>query len=108
MSKASRDKGNRMERAIVNMLQDRGRAAERQPLSGALGGRHRSDVSVPVLGEDWLVECKSRARDFVRLYAWLEGSDALIIKSDRKPPLLVLRLDKAVDVLDVAEGVIAP
>lgn len=97
-----------MERAIVNMLQDRGRAAERQPLSGALGGKYRSDVSVPVLGEDWLVECKSRARDFVRLYAWLEGNDALIVKSDRKPPLLVIRLDKAVDVLDVAEGVIAP
>lgn len=110
MSKASRDKGNRMERAIVRLLQDRGRAAERMPLSGALGGKYRSDVSVPVLGDDWRIECKAKAREdgFAMLYRWLEGSDALIVKGDRKRPLLVIPLDRAVDVLDVAEGRMAP
>ena len=103
MSKFSRDKGARMERAMVHLLQERGRAAERVPLSGAAGGRFASDLSVPVMGNDWRVECKSRARDFVRLYAWLEGSDALIVRSDRRKPLLVIDLAKALEILEAAE-----
>jgi len=45
--RASRDKGNRTERAIVRLLQDRGLAAERVPLSGAMRGRFGGDISVP-------------------------------------------------------------
>jgi Holliday junction resolvase len=37
--RASRDKGSRTERAIVRLLQERGLAAERVPLSGAARGR---------------------------------------------------------------------
>jgi hypothetical protein len=37
--RASRDKGNRTEGAIVRLLQDRGLAAERVPLSGAAPAR---------------------------------------------------------------------
>jgi hypothetical protein len=36
----SRDKGARVERAIVHALQAGGFAAERVPLSGAVGGRY--------------------------------------------------------------------
>ena len=96
-----------MERAMVHALQDRGRAAERVPLSGAAGGKFRSDISVPVMGDDWLIECKSRARDFLRLYQWLEGSDALIVRADRRKPLVVLPLDRALDLLDKAETAMA-
>src|SRR4051812_19739032 len=39
----SRDKGARVERAIVNALQTGGFAAERVPLSGAAGGRYSGD-----------------------------------------------------------------
>jgi Holliday junction resolvase len=46
----SRDKGNRAERAIVRLLQDRGFAAERVPLSGAAHGRFGGDASMPLLG----------------------------------------------------------
>ena len=48
--RASRDKGNRTERAIVRLPQERGRAAERVPLSGAAHGRFGGDVSVPIPG----------------------------------------------------------
>jgi Holliday junction resolvase len=96
-----------MERAMVHALQDRGRAAERVPLSGAAGGKFRSDISVPVMGDDWLIECKSRARDFIRLYQWLDGSDALIVRADRRKPLVVLPLDRALDLLDKAETAMA-
>jgi hypothetical protein len=47
MGKLSRNKGNRVERALVAALQDNGFAAERVPLSGAARGRFGGDVSVP-------------------------------------------------------------
>ena len=48
----SRDKGARVERAIVNALQAGGFAAERVPLSGAAGGRYSGDIVLPLSGRD--------------------------------------------------------
>ena len=104
MGKASRDKGARFEREVVHILQDYGRAGERVPLSGAAGGSFSGDVTAPVLGDDWLIECKARARDFTRLYQWLDGADALVIKADRKRPLVVLDLRRALKILSAIEG----
>jgi Holliday junction resolvase len=59
--RASRQKGNRTERALVRVLQEYGFAAERVPLSGAARGRFGGDVSVPLLGVDRRVEVKARA-----------------------------------------------
>lgn len=103
MGKRSRDKGARFEREVVHILQDSGRAGERVPLSGAAGGSYKNDVTGPVLGEDWRLECKARSRDFTRIYDWLEGADALVIKADRKRPLVVLDLRKALKVLSAIE-----
>ena len=103
MGKASRDKGARVERQIVHLLQEKGLAGERVPLSGSAGGRFSGDVSVPVLGDDWLLEVKARANGFARLYDWLAGADALVIKADRKEPLVVLPLRRAADILAMAE-----
>ena len=58
--RASRDKGNRTERAIVRLLQEHGLAGERVPLSGAARGRFGGDVSVPCLGRDLRGEAKCR------------------------------------------------
>jgi Holliday junction resolvase len=57
---ASRDKGARMERAIVHALQGHSLAAERVPLSGAAHGRFGGDISVPALGRDLRGEAKCR------------------------------------------------
>lgn len=103
MGKPSRDKGARAERALVRYLQELGRAAERVPLSGAAGGRFSGDISVPVLGDDWLLEVKVRANGFRELYRWLADSDALVVRADRREPLLVISLSRAVDILDTAE-----
>src|SRR6516162_4549896 len=84
--RASRQKGNRAERAIVHLLQDRGFAAERVPLSGAARGRFGGDVSVPLLGIDRRVEVKCRGNGFNRLYDWLNGADFLIVRADRASP----------------------
>jgi Holliday junction resolvase len=71
--RASRQKGNRLELALVRALQDAGFAAERVPLSGAARGRFGGDLSVPLLGVDRRVECKCRGNGFGQLYSWLDG-----------------------------------
>ena len=101
--RASRQKGNRVERAIVRMLQERGFAAERVPLSGAARGRFGGDVSVPLLGTDRRVEIKCRGDGFKELYRWLGGVDFLVIKADRHEPLVVAPLKFAAEIAAVAE-----
>jgi hypothetical protein len=89
----SRDKGNRNERAIVLVPQKRGFAAERVSLSGAACGHVGGDVSIPLLGVDQRVEVKARGNGFGRLYNWLANHDLLIVRADRREPLVVtLRL----------------
>ena len=101
--RASRQKGNRGERALVRFLQERGFAAERVPLSGSARGRFGGDVSVPLLGVDRRVEVKCRGNGFNRLYDWLAGNDLLIVRADRREPLVVIPLRLAAEVAAVAE-----
>jgi hypothetical protein len=103
--RASRDKGNRTERAIVRLLQERGLAGERVPLSGAARGRFGGDISVPALGRDLRGEAKCRGDGggFKSLYDWIEGRDFLVIRADRKPMLVVARLELAADMIAAAE-----
>jgi Holliday junction resolvase len=96
--RASRDKGNRRERAIVKFLQDRGFAAERVPLSGSAGGSYLGDFTVPLLNIDRIGEVKARAKGFKQLYAWLVDRDFLIVQADRSEPLVVLPLKLAAEI----------
>jgi hypothetical protein len=96
--RASRDKGNRAERAIVRYLQDHGFAAERVPLSGAAGGSYLGDLTVPILNVDRVVEVKCRAKGFRQLYDWLIDRDILIVRADRSEPLVVLPLKLAAEI----------
>ena len=99
----SRDKGNRTERALVRFPQDRGFAAERVPLSGSAGGRFAGDITIPVLGVDRVAEVKVRGTGFRQLYEWLDGRDLLIVRADRREPLVVLPLRLGVEVAKAAE-----
>src|SRR5215813_303335 len=101
--RASRDKGNRTERAIVRLLQERGLAGKRVPLSGAARGRFGGDISVPALGRDLRGEAKCRGNGFNRLYDWLEDRDFLVLRADRKPLLVVVKLELATEVVMAAE-----
>jgi len=103
VGRPSREKGNRAERAIVRLLQERGFAAERVPLSGAARGRFGGDVSVPVLGIDRRVEVKCRGKGFRELYKWLDGADLLIVRADRRELLVVIPLNLAVKIATAAE-----
>ncbi len=88
--KSPRQKGDRLERAVVLLLREHGLDAKRVPLSGSAKD-YPGDVVVTLDGRDHVLECKSR-RDFATLYKWLEHRDGLILKADRKEPLMVLRL----------------
>ena len=99
----SRDKGNRAERAIVAFLQDRGFAADRVPLSGSVGGKYVSDVTIPLLGRDMCAEVKVRAHGFSQLYSWLDGREILIVKQDRREPLVIIPLRLAAEIAGHAE-----
>jgi Holliday junction resolvase len=101
--RASRQKGNRTERAVVHVLQSHGLAAERVPLSGAARGRFGGDVSVLALGRDLRGEVKCRGNEFNRLYDWLEGHDFLVIRADRKTLLVVARIELAAETVMAAE-----
>jgi hypothetical protein len=102
--KASRQKGNRAERAIVRFLQDHGFAAERVPLSGSAGGSYLGDLTVPVIGVDRVVEVKCRADGSRELYRWLIDRDILIVRADRSEPLVVLPLKLAAEIAAKAGG----
>jgi hypothetical protein len=99
----SRDKGNRAERSLVRALQDKGFAAERVPLSGSAGGKYCGDLTVPILGKDHVVEVKVRATGFSQLYAWLEGRDMLVVRADRKEPLVIVPLALGIEIATAAE-----
>jgi len=99
----SRDKGNRVERAIVKAIQLAGFGAERVPLSGSAGGSYTGDLTVPLLGRDLVVEVKSRRDGFRELYAWLDGRDVLMLKADRREVLVVLPLRLATEIATAAE-----
>jgi len=101
--RAPRQKGNRLERALVRALQARGFAAERVPLSGSAGGQYTSDLTTPLLGRDLRVEAKARGRGFQQLYRWLDGADMLVVRADRNEPLVVVPWHLAIEIAKVAE-----
>jgi Holliday junction resolvase len=101
MAKASRDKGARRERQIVDLHVSIGVKAERVPLSGQTKFRNteKSDVDVYARGNDaapFVTEVKARAsgEGFVTLERWLGENDALFLVRDRAKPLVVLPWDR--------------
>lgn len=99
MGRASRDKGNRTERAIVRLLQERGFAAEKISRMYKPG----CDLSIPLLGVDRKCEVKCRGRGFGQLYTWLNHAEFLIVKADRLEPLVIVPLKFAAKIAALAE-----
>lgn len=83
MPKFSRDKGRRGEQEVVNILKahdfDAHRTGEFVP----------HDVIANLSTRDWTLEVKLHANGFNKLYKFLNGSDALLCRSDRMPWLFV-------------------
>jgi hypothetical protein len=86
----SRSKGVRTERTIAKMI-------GAQKVSRAYAAGH--DLEFMFGHRSLRIECKARADGFRELYSWLEACDALIVKADRREPLVVVRLRLAVDLV---------
>ena len=92
----SRDKGNRVEREIVERHRAIGIHAERYPLSGASrfrGAGH--DVDLYIFGRDEcpaVAEVKGRKNGggFITLEKWLGEYDALFLRRNNAEPLVLL------------------
>ena len=92
MPNSSRQKGDRAERQIVELFRNAGLEAYRIPLSGSVAG-FKSDVEVRIGAKRLHLESKVRGNRFSMIYRWLLGADALVIKADRQPPLMILPLE---------------
>lgn len=99
----SRNKGARVEREAVAILQEAGIAAERIPLSGAAGGSFSGDISMPVMGRDRRLEVKCRAAGFKQIYDWKGGNYGLVLRRDRDAPLIVLSLKDFAELVNRVE-----
>jgi hypothetical protein len=55
------------------------------------------------LGVDRIIEVNVRACGFAQLCDWLEGRDLLVIRADRKEPLIVLPVKLAIQIARAAE-----
>ena len=60
-------------------------------------------MSIPLLGADRRVEVKCRGDGFRELYRWLEGHDFLIVRADRREPLVVIPMKLAAEIAMAAE-----
>ena len=101
MSRRSPRKGARVEREMVNMLRAAGIQAERVPLSGSCGGSFSGDL---VIDGRYTAEVKARGGGggFTLLERWLEDRDVLIVKRDRRPPLVVLDFEAYTEMVQAA------
>ena len=95
MGKASRDKGGRRERELVNHWRARGVKSERVPLSGAAGGSYAGDVDLyafgpddaPLVGE---VKARKSGGGFKTITSWLANNDFLVLHEDHAQRLYVI------------------
>lgn len=96
MGKASRDKGLRRERALVEIHTKCGIRAERVPLSGASHYQgNGADIDIHVRGPQPLkaeVKARGEGNGFKTLQRWLGENDALFLWRDRAAPFVVLPL----------------
>lgn len=100
MPNRQKQKGSRFELAIVKMLSSIGLAANKVPLSGGAGGAFSDDITLKWFDDDEArFEAKARANGFKELYKWLGECSGLFLKADRKPPLVVLRMEDFMDLM---------
>lgn len=85
----SKQKGDRIERELVQRHREAGIPAERVPLSGAVGGQFAGDLRIAgnLKGE---VKARGGGDGFKTLERWLGDNDLLFLRRDRAEPLVVM------------------
>ena len=96
--KAPRQKGNRLERELVNYFKSVGLLAHRVPYSGSMVG-YKGDVQLTVKGTKFVLEAKSRQSGFKFLYDSLGDNNLLCIKRDRDKPLIIMDIENFIRII---------
>lgn len=96
--KAPKRKGTRVEREVVQALREAGLEARRVPTSGnsMAGWPYDLEVHIPGVG---MVPVEVKARKRFALEAWLPEGGLLVLKPDRRPPLVVVPLEVFLDLV---------
>jgi Holliday junction resolvase len=89
VANASKAKGTRVERELVQMHRQQGIPCIRVPLSGA--GSISGDLKIGPKHE-FTAEVKSRknGEGFQTLERWMKGCEVLILKRDRQEPMVCM------------------
>ncbi len=95
MGRMQKRKGSRVEREIVNYLKDNEIPAKRVPLSGSANG-FKGDI---IIGDSLKCEVKARKDGFKQIYNWIKENDFLIVKADRKSPLVIMDIDTFIKIM---------
>tara|TARA_R110002020_G_scaffold166580_1_gene354668 strand:- start:30 stop:617 length:588 start_codon:yes stop_codon:yes gene_type:complete len=92
MGKMQRNKGSRVEREMVALMQSHNITCERVPLSGAMHYQgNGGDIDIYASNLHLQTEVKSRAKSLWKtLVNWLSGSDILILKANREDPFVFM------------------
>ena len=91
MANRAKQKGDRIEREIVELHKDLEIDAQRIPLSGAAGGHFVGDIKIGnIIAE---VKARSEGSGFKMLEKWLGDNHLLFLRQDRKNPLVVIPWD---------------
>ena len=90
MGRYQREKGRRFEVWCRNWFASRG-AKVRKVGMQQQDGTTEGDLVVDDLG---VVECKVGQQVPKKIYDWLDKADALVVKCDRRKPLIVMELDR--------------
>jgi Holliday junction resolvase len=103
MASKSRQRGKAFEYRIRDWFRRAGLPAERVPVSGSARAL-KGDVMVEVRGRQLSLECKRRTGGLRQLVSWLDkarkqGSFAVVVGVGRRKPLVVLELDKFLELL---------
>ena len=90
MGEKSLRKGKRIEYLVRDRFRELGLECERVPCSGN-SRCVKGDLLLSLDGRTLKVEVKARKKNGLKkLYDWFEGNDLLVVKIDRKEPLVVL------------------
>ena len=96
MPHASRRKGNRFERALVNEARDAGLDAERAYASNGRSLGHAEAVDLTIGA--WTVQAKRR-KSIAQYLTAPEGADVVAVREDYGEPLVVLPFEAFLDLL---------
>lgn len=101
MCKASRDKGKRGEREVVNLLKAEGHHAQRTaPLQAAEGDDSGADV---LLDDKYKIEVKRRKNGFKTLYDYIENVDFVFMRADRKKHIVAMSVETFLELYSAAK-----